>query len=209
MPESEQVPADSVPDPESDVVQGQGAGDEAPDGAGEVEPAPDAAELAPPMPAHLPSVPSPTVSRWSRLSRTSVLLLGVGLGAAVVGAGWLATFFGSSSDSRTGSFTTDGTITLTEVGAGRSSGGSCSGTGGYSDIGLGTQVNISDASGTLVAHGVLGLGETSGVGCEFPFTVDDVTPGSKFYTVEVAHRGGLTQTEAELREGGLAFTLGD
>ncbi|MFI6038231.1 hypothetical protein ACIBBD_29655 [Streptomyces sp. NPDC051315] len=39
--------------------------------------------------------------------------------------------------------------------------------------------------------------------------VDDITPGSRFYPVEVSHRGALTQTEDELRADTLAFTLGD
>ncbi|GHB18657.1 hypothetical protein GCM10010377_05500 [Streptomyces viridiviolaceus] len=46
------------------------------------------------------------------------------------------------------------------------------------------------------------------LGCEFPFTVDGITPGSKFYAVEVSHRGGPTGTEDELCAGGPVFTLG-
>ncbi|MGW3667409.1 hypothetical protein [Streptomyces sp. NPDC005141] len=106
-------------------------------------------------------------------------------------------------------FDTDGTITLTDVGADLEDGEPCSGTGGYSDIDFGAQVNVTDAAGTLVATSSLGLGEKTEAGCAFAFTVDEITPGSKFYTVEVSHRGGLTQTEAELRAGGLDFTLGD
>ncbi|MCM1942693.1 hypothetical protein NC239_31265 [Streptomyces sp. G3] len=108
-----------------------------------------------------------------------------------------------------GPFSTDGTLTVAGIGAGLDPGELCSGTGGYSDIDFGTQVNVTDAAGTLVAVGSLGLGEKTELGCEFPFTVDDITPGSKFYTVEVSHRGGLTQTEDQLHAGGLAFTLGD
>ncbi|MFE9538968.1 hypothetical protein [Streptomyces sp. NPDC006691] len=106
-------------------------------------------------------------------------------------------------------FDTDGTITLTDVGADLEDGQPCSGTGGYSDMDFGTQVNVTDAAGTLVATSSLGLGEKTEAGCTFSFTVDEITPGSKFYTVEVSHRGGLTQTEDELRAGALEFTLGD
>ncbi|WP_166026330.1 hypothetical protein [Streptomyces chilikensis] len=106
-------------------------------------------------------------------------------------------------------FSTDGTLTLQDAGAGLDAGEICSGTGGYSDIDFGTQVTVTDADGTLVAMGLLSLGEKTDAGCEFPFTVDDITPGSKFYTVEVSHRGGLTQTEEDLRAGSLAFSLGD
>lgn len=167
----------------------------------------------------------PRGSHWARLSRGTALALGVGIGAAGVGACWLSVSLlggdevkvrsGSPSSTATADatpspepFGTDGTITLATVGAGLDTGGLCSGTGGYSDIDFGTQVNITDAAGTLVATGSLDFGETTEAGCTFAFKVDDITPGTKFYTVEVSHRGGLTKTEAELRAGGLEFTLG-
>ncbi|MEV7481598.1 hypothetical protein [Streptomyces halstedii] len=218
MLESEQPPANPPSAPESEA---------APDhGPAEGALGPDLAKSVPSMPDHAPPVSALAGSRWSRLSRAAVLLFGVGLGAAAVGAGWLTTaLLDSETDpsdhsltvaeadadvaAGTESFTTDGTITLPSVGVALDNGGLCSGTGGYSDIDFGTQVNVTDATGTLVAHGSLGLGEKTDAGCTFAFTIDDVTPGSKFYTVEVAHRGGLTQTETDLRAGGLAFTLGD
>ncbi|MFH9817638.1 hypothetical protein [Streptomyces sp. NPDC017230] len=191
----------------------------------------------PPPPSTVPEAPGVTTgepgpasaSRWSRLSRGTVLAIGAGLGAAVVGACWAgvslaggngtdasaadASASPSVSTERTedveGPFSTDGALTVAGIGAGLEPEELCSGTGGYSDIDFGTQVNVTDAAGTLVAVGSLGFGEKTELGCEFPFTVDDVTPGSKFYTVEVSHRGGLTQTEDQLRAGGLAFTLGD
>ncbi|MGV9814339.1 hypothetical protein ACWDTQ_20790 [Streptomyces cellulosae] len=188
-----------------------------------------AAASAGPLPALPDHPPAASPSRWSRLSRGAVLAIGAGLGAAVVGVCWAGVSLagGNGSDAsaadasashsvspeRTtdmeGPFSTDGTLTVTGIGAGLEPGELCSGTGGYSDIDFGTQVNVTDAAGTLVAMGDLGLGEKTELGCEFPFTVDDITPGSKFYTIEVSHRGGLTQTEEELRAGGLAFTLGD
>ncbi|MGW4197187.1 hypothetical protein [Streptomyces sp. NPDC005004] len=106
-------------------------------------------------------------------------------------------------------FGTDGTLTVDGIGEDLDTGDLCSGTGGYSDIDFGTQVTVKDAAGTVVAMGSLEFGQKTDDGCEFPFTVDDITPGSKFYTVEISHRGGLTQTENQLREGDLAFTLGD
>ncbi|GAA2287577.1 hypothetical protein GCM10010415_68430 [Streptomyces atrovirens] len=167
------------------------------------EPAPASAEPLPAPPDHPPAA---SASRWSRLSRGAALAIGAGLGAAVVGACWAGV---SLADGSEGSFSTDGTLTVTGIGAGLASGDPCTGTDGYSDIDFGAQVSVTDAAGTLVAKGGLGLGRKTELGCEFPFTVDDITPGSKFYTVEVSHRGGLTQTEDELRSGGLAFTLGD
>ncbi|MER6627469.1 hypothetical protein ABT301_04385 [Streptomyces sp. NPDC000987] len=184
-----------------------------------------AADSVPALPDYPPAI---SVSRWSRLSRGAVLVIGAGLGATVVGACWAGVALvgggeagapaagASRSRSATagraegadGPFSTDGTLTVAGIGAGLDE-ELCSGTGGYSDIDFGTQVTVTDADGTLVAMGSLGLGEKTEQGCEFPFTIDDITPGSKFYTVEISHRGGLTQTEEELRAGGLAFTLGD
>ncbi|MEU7470761.1 hypothetical protein AB0A94_19890 [Streptomyces sp. NPDC044984] len=196
------------------------------DRAAAEEPAPAPTEPLPAPPDHPPAA---SASHWSRLSRGAVLAIGAGLGAAVVGACWAgmslaggsetdATAAGASASPSAnaeltedvkGPFSTDGTLTVAGIGAGLDPEELCSGTGGYSDIDFGAQVNVTDAAGTLVAVGSLGFGEKTELGCEFPFTVDDITPGSKFYTVEVSHRGGLTQTEDELRTGGLAFTLGD
>ncbi|WP_345962885.1 hypothetical protein ABDE16_18055 [Streptomyces sp. BRB040] len=185
---------------------------------------------AEPLPAPPDHPPAASASRWSRLSRGTVLAIGAGLGAAVVGACWAGVSLAGGDETDTtaagvsaspsvsgaeriedveGPFSTDGTLTVAGIGAGLDPGELCSGTGGYSDIDFGTQVNVTDAAGTLVAVGSLGLGEKTELGCEFPFTVDDITPGSKFYAVEVSHRGGLTQTEDQLHAGGLAFTLGD
>ncbi|MEV4788561.1 hypothetical protein AB0K53_24455 [Streptomyces tuirus] len=167
------------------------------------ESAPGSAEPLPALPDHPPAA---SASLWSRLSRGTALTVGAALGAAVVGACWAGVTLTNASE---GTFSTDGTLTVSGIGAGLASGDLCTGTDGYSDIDFGAQVSVTDAAGTLVAKGSLGLGEKTELGCEFPFTVDDITPGSKFYTVEVSHRGGLTQTEDELRAGGLAFTLGD
>ncbi|WP_406725120.1 hypothetical protein WJ438_11275 [Streptomyces sp. GD-15H] len=192
-------------------------------------PPPNTAPEASGVPTEEPGPASASASRWSRLSRGTVLAIGAGLGAAVVGACWAgvslaggngtdvpaagASASPSVSAERVedveGPFSTDGTLTVAGIGAGLDPEELCSGTGGYSDIDFGTQVNVTDAAGTLVAVGSLGFGQKTEQGCEFPFTVDDIAPGSKFYTVEVSHRGGLTQTEDQLRAGGLAFTLGD
>lgn len=118
----------------------------------------------------MPTSPPSSGSRWARLSRSTILALGVGMGAAAMGACWLtssllddhevkASGAGPSSTATAaetaaqGPFSTDGTLTLTESGAGLATGEPCSGRGGYSDIDLGTQVNVTDADGTLVATG--------------------------------------------------------
>ncbi|WP_169846727.1 hypothetical protein [Rhodococcus marinonascens] len=72
-------------------------------------------------------------------------------------------------------------------------------------------MKVSDESGILLAKGSFtgssGRGGTNGY-CIFDFTVTDVPRGSKFYEVEIAHRGGLSYTETEAEEG-LALSIGD
>lgn len=119
-----------------------------------------------------------------------------------------------------GTFTATGTVTLmdsTSLSTYSSyssprpisfSGDSCRGTGGYSDLGLGTGVTIRDPDGTIV-----GAGEITGSAalepmCELSFTVSDVPSGEGPYTVEVSHRGEVTVTEQELAGGGAALTIG-
>lgn len=85
---------------------------------------------------------------------------------------------------------------------------------GYSDIGFGTVVTVSDATGRKIAVGRLDFGingQADGRGpgtCVFAFTIPDVPAGSKFYDVEVAHRGAVTFTQDEAY-GYVGVTLGD
>jgi hypothetical protein len=86
---------------------------------------------------------------------------------------------------------------------------SSSGTDGCSDTDFGAQVSVTDAAGTLVAQESPRFGTKTEEGYGSPFTVDGIASGSNLCTVEVSHRGGLTQAEDEVRAGDLAFTLGD
>ncbi|MFJ8232579.1 hypothetical protein ACIQ9E_21840 [Streptomyces sp. NPDC094448] len=159
-----------------------------------------------------PPVPdAPTVgSRWSRLFRPAVLAVGVVLGAAVTGGCWLIVSLVGGESSTEKTFSTSGTLTLVDSSLSLLEEGEvCAGLDGYSDIHRGAQVNITGADGTLVAAGELGGGTKTALGCEFPFEIEGIPQDSKFYTVEVSHRGGLTRTEAELRSGELGFTLGN
>ncbi|MCE0766287.1 hypothetical protein LWC35_25780 [Pseudonocardia kujensis] len=90
-----------------------------------------------------------------------------------------------------------------------SSGTTCSGSGGYSDIHAGTGVTIANASGAVVATGALATGRASSpTTCDFAFTVPDVPAGEDFYQVTVSHRGTLTSSADELRSGP-GLSLGD
>ncbi|MFC5673864.1 hypothetical protein [Streptomyces incanus] len=133
------------------------------------------------------------------------------LGAAVTGGCWLiVSLIGGDASSAEKTFNTSGTLTLADSPLSfLDEGEDCTGLDGYSDIQRGAQVNVTGADGTLVATGELEGGKKAALGCEFSFTIEGIPQGSKFYTVEVSHRGGLTQTEDELRSGELTFTLGD
>jgi hypothetical protein len=87
----------------------------------------------------------------------------------------------------------------------------CVGHGGFDDIGPSAQVTVSDQNGTLVGTSSLddpqyvevepmefeiGIGQ-----CIFTFMVE--VPGDKtFYSVEVAHRGGVTFSREDLERSG-------
>lgn len=88
-------------------------------------------------------------------------------------------------------------------------GTNCVGRRGYSDLGPGTVVEVSDASDRTLAVGELEATTWTAdpYGCVFDFTVKDIPAGEKLYKVEVAHRGQMTKTEAEMRVP-LRFSLG-
>lgn len=87
----------------------------------------------------------------------------------------------------------------------------CSGMHGYDDIRRGTQVVVTDQSGTVLGTGELGAGVLQNPGllrtCRFAFTVL-VPPGKPFYSIEVSHRGKLTHSAAEVTGQQVELTLG-
>lgn len=102
-----------------------------------------------------------------------------------------------------------GTFTIVDSTDGFS-GGSCRGTGGYSDLGAGTSVSVFDAADRLIAVGSLGHGATADSAtrssrCTFPFVVVDV-PDKPIYQIEVSHRGRVPFSRAEAA--GVAMTIG-
>lgn len=80
-------------------------------------------------------------------------------------------------------------------------------TGGYSDIGTGTQIRVSDAAGTLLGVGSLtgGVARWDLGGCQFMFEV--VAEASDLYQVEVAKRGQLAWRHDELETNGWQVVL--
>lgn len=87
--------------------------------------------------------------------------------------------------------------------------GGCEGTDGFDDIREGAGVTVYDASNDVVATGSLGDSEGgSGTFCTFQIAVDDVPKNSKFYKVEVSHRGTVQLTAEEAESGQLSTSLG-
>lgn len=91
----------------------------------------------------------------------------------------------------------------------------CTGTGGYADIGEGTQVTVKDQFGTVLGTARLGEGTPGGIPagrtgpaqlCVFTFLVRDL-PESAFYQVEVSRRGTQTFSLAEMKQADWSIDL--
>ncbi|WP_432053714.1 hypothetical protein [Streptomyces sp. bgisy022] len=152
-----------------------------------------------------PPVDPPAVTASKRaLSPLAAGLLGLAVGASVVGGAWLIT---ASSGSEPSTFTLEGTFALTEDAL--VVGDKCVGTGGYDDIINGAAVTVYGAKGDVIATGQLGDSKKTGVGaCEFKVAVPDVPRGERFYKVEVSHRGTIQLSAEEAENGELAASLG-
>jgi hypothetical protein len=157
-----------------------------------------------PPPAAWPTpldVPAPAKRR---LSPIAAGLIGLAVGAGVIGGIWAIT--ASSGSSTAGTFTLEGSFTLNED-ATQYDGG-CAGTGGYDDITEGASVTVYGAGGDVVATGALGDSTYAEYTCRFDIAVPDVPKGEKFYKVEVSHRGTLQLSAEEAENGELAASLG-
>ncbi|MFG2472271.1 hypothetical protein ACGFXB_43510 [Streptomyces canus] len=159
-----------------------------------------------PPPATWPApldVPPPAKRRLSPLAAG---LIGLAVGAGVVGGIWAIT--ASSGPSQPATFTLEGSFTLTDDVSDNGDGCSGSYDSGYDDIAEGTSVTVYGASGDVVATGALGDSTYSDYACEFKVAVPDVPKGEKFYKVEVSHRGTLQLSAEEAENGELAASLG-
>lgn len=91
-------------------------------------------------------------------------------------------------------------------------GDSCEGTGGYSDMSIGTQFTIKDAAGTLVGFGALTIADYGprAFECSLQGKATGV-PDLPIYSVEVGRRGTVNFQRADLEaDGWLArLSLGD
>lgn len=76
----------------------------------------------------------------------------------------------------------------------------CFGTGGYSDIGTGTQVVVRDGNNNVLGVGDLEFSQemTFGSGCTFIFEIE--VEEERFYQISMSHRGEMIFTFEELQE---------
>jgi hypothetical protein len=87
-------------------------------------------------------------------------------------------------------------------------GSSCRGSGGYSDIGPGTEVTVKNANGEVVTSSALGSGSGTRSQCVFNFSFE-LTEGQDRYLITVSHRGDLTYSFDQLKNNDVALTLGN
>ncbi|WP_328903272.1 hypothetical protein OHR86_28125 [Streptomyces sp. NBC_00441] len=168
-------------------------------------PATPAEETAAPLIPPPPPAEPPTVAAKKRPSPILTGILGLVVGAGVVGGAWM---YSSSGTDEPETFTLGGSFVLTES-ATRTEGEHCEGRDGYDDIADGTSVTVYDAAGGVAATGSIGKSEYSeGGACMFEVTVADVPKGEKFYQVEVSHRGKVQLTAKEAEGGELSTSLG-
>ncbi|MFC8343643.1 hypothetical protein [Streptomyces sp. NPDC057280] len=174
----------------------------------DLPPMPPGPPSAVPLAAPTPFVAPTAATTGRRPSPLASGLIGLVLGAAVVGGVWAITAAGSGGPE---TFTLEGSFTLTDEVVSDGDDG-CRGQydSGYDDIAEGTSVTVYGAGGDVVATGALGDSEEDeyGTTCTFGVAIDGVPKGEKFYKVEVSHRGTLQLTAEEAENGELAASLG-
>ena len=87
------------------------------------------------------------------------------------------------------------------------SGSACSGAGGYSDIGPGTEVTVKNGKGDILTTSALEQGEGGRILCSFPFSLE-ATEGEDRYIVSEGRRGDLSFSFGELKANGVSLFLG-
>lgn len=106
-----------------------------------------------------------------------------------------------------------GLFALFDDKAGWKEGGTCKGTGGFSDIQDGAQVKVTGPTGEVLGLGELKLGAPHALGarvaCVYGFSVAKVPTGKGFYGIEISHRGVVQYPESEVFSGDLSLTLGE
>lgn len=85
-------------------------------------------------------------------------------------------------------------------------GDTCSGEGGYSDIGPGAELTVTNQSQTVIATSSLGDGTYNGQACEFTTSVA-VPIRESFYGFSVSKRGTITYSATQIQQANWAVAL--
>jgi predicted nucleic acid-binding Zn ribbon protein len=149
-----------------------------------------------------------TESGHVRVRVGRVLLIALGVAAVIGLAGTAFALLRSKATSKhdiSGSFTLFDTDLLGDEGE------PCEGDGGYSDLGSGTPVRVTDAEGKLIGATTLGFGDIVSSGtCSFDFLLEDVAD-TEFYRFEVGDRGEISYPKEDLEDIGWSvfFSIGE
>lgn len=142
-----------------------------------------------------PPEPEPPVPAKRGFWRPATVALVALVGFAMIAGAGLLGYMVLARDS---TITVDGTLVLVDRTSYKNSGVSCDPKGGYSDIGPGTQVVVSDAAGTTIGIGELDRGANRPDGCTFTFRVEGVPTGHDFYGIAIGKRGTMRYTPDQL-----------
>jgi hypothetical protein len=85
----------------------------------------------------------------------------------------------------------------------------CVGQGAFSDLRTGARVVLTDESGSRIGSTRLQPGEPDfdDQVCSYPFTLTGVPSDHQEYAVEVAERGRVTKSRAEMAQSGWTYFL--
>lgn len=144
-----------------------------------------------PPPAPPPPAPVKRRGFWQPVT---MVLTGAIVTALLAGGGLLGYVFLI----RESTITVDGILVLTDRKGYKVNGVSCDPTGGYSDIGPGKQVVISDAAGTTIGIGKLDRGANLPDGCTFTFHIEGIPDGHDFYGIAIGKRGTMRYTPDQI-----------
>lgn len=107
-----------------------------------------------------------------------------------------------------GTFTLIDTSPSTYFPAITSSGSSCWGSGGYSDVGAGTRVVLKNGKGEELTNATLGIGTGSKYRCVYTFSLE-VMEGESTYVLSIGRRGEQSYSFSDLKNSGVSLSMGD
>lgn len=153
--------------------------------------------IVPPPPGVFPA---PTRSRRGRW------IAGAAIAAVLIAGGVDAALLLGSGDGGPDTTTVTGTFVLHDR---DTAAAQCVGRGGYSDIGPGASVILTNEDGRILGSAALGAGraDVAAGTCRYRFAMPGVPEDQQQYAVQVTHRGKVVNSRAEMQRDGWAFEL--